>query len=60
MELFVLIANGWKPITINTKSSILDVAAVLYFSHFSLEFISYRNQPLDLLVSIWNETAEMG
>ena len=26
---FVIIVNGWKPLTIITKSSILDVAAVL-------------------------------
>ena len=30
MELFVIIVNGWKPLTIITKSSILDVVAVLY------------------------------
>ena len=29
MEHFVIIVNGWKPLTIITKSSILDVAAVL-------------------------------
>ena len=29
VELFVMIVNGWKPITIITKSSTLDVAAVL-------------------------------
>ena len=29
MELFLIIVNYWKPLTINTKSSILDVAAVL-------------------------------
>ena len=29
MELFVIIVNGFQPITIITKSSILDVAAVL-------------------------------
>ena len=29
MELFVIIVNGWKPLTIITKRSILDVAAVL-------------------------------
>ena len=27
MELFVIIVNGWKPLTIITKSSTLDVAA---------------------------------
>ena len=29
MEHFVIIVNGWKPLTIITKNSILDVAAVL-------------------------------
>ena len=29
MELFVIIVNGWKPLTITTKNSILDVSAVL-------------------------------
>ena len=29
MEHFVIIVSGWKPLTIITKSSILDVAAVL-------------------------------
>ena len=29
IELFVIIANGWKPLTIITKCSILDVVAVL-------------------------------
>ena len=28
MELFVIIVNGFQPLTIITKSSILDVAAV--------------------------------
>ena len=29
MEHFVIIVNGWKPLTIITKRSILDVAAIL-------------------------------
>ena len=29
VELFVIIVNGWKPLTIITKSSTLDVAGVL-------------------------------
>ena len=29
VELFVIIVNGWKPLTIITKSSTLDVAAGL-------------------------------
>ena len=29
MELFVIIVNDWKPLTIITKSSIFDVAAIL-------------------------------
>ena len=29
MERFVIIVNGWKPLTMITKRSILDVAAAL-------------------------------
>ena len=29
MERFVIIVNGWKPLTVITKRSILDVVAVL-------------------------------
>ena len=29
MERFLIIVNGWKPLTIITKRSILDIAAVL-------------------------------
>ena len=29
MERFMIIVNGWKPLTIITKHSILDAAAVL-------------------------------
>ena len=29
MECFVIIVNGWKPLTIITKHSILDVVAAL-------------------------------
>ena len=29
MERFVIIVNGWKPLTVITKRSILDIAAVL-------------------------------
>ena len=29
VEIFVIIVNGWKPLTIITKSSTLDVAAVI-------------------------------
>ena len=29
MECFAIIVNGWKPLTIITKPSILDVAAAL-------------------------------
>ena len=30
MERFVIIVNGWKPLTIITKRSILDVGAALH------------------------------
>ena len=45
-ELFVIIVNGWKPLTIITKSSPLDVAAVLdlpLVEYFTVPF-SYHSQ----------------
>ena len=42
VELFVIIVNGWKPLTIITKSSTLDIAAVLDPSLPSLHFLQYR------------------
>ena len=44
MESFVIIINGWKLLTIITKSSILDVAVVL-----DLPFTSHRTVP----IAIW-------
>ena len=43
VELFVIIVNGWKPLTIITKSSTLDIAAVLDPSLPSLHFLQYRS-----------------
>ena len=42
MERFVIIVNGWKPLTIITKRSILDVAAVLDPSLKIDIFISFQ------------------
>ena len=42
MEHFVIIVNGWKSLTIVTKSSILDVAAVLD-PPLQLDKIKYKN-----------------
>ena len=46
MEHFVIIVNGWKSLTIITKSSILDVAAVLdpplLLSHESLVYVKEK------------------
>ena len=47
MEHFVIIVNGWKPLTIITKLSILDVAAALNrpqmkFSLRKILFILYN------------------
>ena len=41
MERFVIIVNGWKPLTIITKHSILDVAAAL---DPPLETVNYFRQ----------------
>ena len=40
MERFVIIVNGWKPLTVITKRSILDVAAVLDRLWFSNQILS--------------------
>ena len=57
MEHFVIIVNGWKPLTIITKRSILDVAVVLdpsifdvimSFLLFSLKFI-FSSEDFDRL-----------
>ena len=48
MERFVIIVNGWKPLTIITKSSILEVAAVLDLPLRSV---------LNLLATIWHDIA---
>ena len=45
MEHFVIIVNGWKPLTITTKQSILDVAAAL-------------DQPL-ILIDVFSELYEL-
>ena len=41
VQLFVIIVNGWKPLTIITKSSTLDVAAVLDPLLVTLELIVF-------------------
>ena len=41
MEHFVIIFNGWKPLTIITKGSILDVAAVLDPPLFLTYLVTY-------------------
>ena len=40
VKLFVIIVNGFQPLTITTKGSPLDVAAVL---NPSLDFLNFRN-----------------
>ena len=49
MEHFVIIVNDWKPLTIITKSSILDVAAVLDPS-----LITITDELLNILKTIGN------
>ena len=43
MERFAIIVNGWKPLTIITKHSILDVAAVLDLSLMFPELMSVES-----------------
>ena len=49
MEVFVIILNGWKPLTIFTKSSILDVAAVLDTPLVAFHFLTANNWVKDLM-----------
>ena len=47
MECFVIIVKGWKLLTIITKHSILDVAAVNYYhKHSILDVAAALNPPL--------------
>ena len=47
MEHFVIIVNGFHPLTIIIKSSILNVAAVLDPPLWSISFISYNDAIVD-------------
>ena len=55
MEHFVIIVNGWKPLTIITKSSMLDVAAVidppLHFNRLVLFVFNFKTDALILQCS---------
>ena len=50
MEHFVIIVTGWKPLTVVTKSSILDVAAVLDppLHSFQIQIISLDSWKINL------------
>ena len=41
MEHFVIIVTGWKPLTIITMSSILDVAAVLDPPLYKVDYLEF-------------------
>ena len=45
MELFAIIVNGWKPLTIITKRSILDFATVLDPSLIPVRLNKKKKQP---------------
>ena len=47
MELFVTVVNGWKPLTINTKNSILNVAAVLDLPLVLADYVMFIFKSLD-------------
>ena len=55
MERFVIIVNGWKPLTIITKHSILNVAAAvhppLHMLYLHLMILSNANFELRLIDS---------
>ena len=55
MEHFVIIVNGWKPLTIFTKSSILDVAAVLDPSLESFAGLLYASVKPSTVITITSQ-----
>ena len=63
MERFVIIVNGWKPLTIITKRSILDVAAVpdppLHISNIYKSAANQLNAILRLKVLLILETKKV-
>ena len=66
MERFVITVNGWKPLTIITKRSILDVAAVLnlplvfYFDNPFIDQSSSFNVFLSCLYQMFDFTMTWG
>ena len=58
MEHFVIIVNGFQPLTIITKPSILDVAAVLdlplkyTFQKRIIELVNWHKIPTDLVLNL--------
>ena len=65
MEYFVIIVNGWEPLTIITKSSILDVAAaldpplVVVFQLRWLQEFSLKNVQQKKFIIRWNRAIEI-
>ena len=55
MERFVIIVNGWKPLTIITKRSILDVAAALDPPRVKTDIVNMFRTSYFLFKFIWKE-----
>ena len=57
MERFVVIVNGWKPLTVITKRTILDIAAALdpplhcSYQHYQLGRITLQFSVIQYLVA---------
>ena len=54
MESFVIIVNGWKPLTIITKHTILDVVVALDPSLIKCHFREWKPKPKDTFFKIRN------
>ena len=52
MEYFVIIVDGWKPLTFITKSSILDVATVPDLSLNTMLTVSFQQVPRNVVKSL--------
>ena len=57
MECFVIIVNGWKPLTIITKHSILDVAATLDLplsSKNTIICLCIQSSRINQILALWS------
>ena len=66
MKHFVIIVNGWKPLTISTTSSIFHVAAVLDLPLITASkvkiilFLGWRKDKANTIMTLYNIAFQKG